>query len=251
MDIESYLTRIGYRGPLRPSVDVLRRLHRQHLLQVPFENLDILLGRLIVLDQEAFYNKIVGDRRGGYCYELNGCFAWLLRKLGFKVSMISARVARKGGGFSPEFDHMTLLVRLRGHWLADVGFGDLFAQPLQLDKRGPQDDDVGRFLITRKKEMRLLSRWDEENNSWTPQYQFTLRPRKLGDFATRNHYQQISPNSHFTHGRLISQLTPTGRVTLTNEKLVLTTGRKRVERPVKSHEGFDALLAKHFHIRLS
>jgi len=88
-------------------------LHVRHLLSVPFENLDIHLGRPIILDQELFYNKIVRDRRGGYCYELNGCFAWLLRELGFGVSMLSARVAGKNGGFSPDFDHMTLLVRLK------------------------------------------------------------------------------------------------------------------------------------------
>src|SRR5438093_8691000 len=109
VDAASYLKRIGYRGPLIPHIDVLRRLHHRHLLSVTFENLDIHLGRPIILDQELFYNKIVRDRRGGYCYELNG---WLLRELGFRVSMLSAKVAGKNGGFSPDFDHMTLLVRL-------------------------------------------------------------------------------------------------------------------------------------------
>jgi len=99
MDAQAYLKRIGDRGSVRPSIDVLRRLHVRHLLSVPFENLDIHLGRPIILDQELFYNKIVRDRRGGYCYELNGCFAWLLRELGFRVSMLSARVAGKNGGF--------------------------------------------------------------------------------------------------------------------------------------------------------
>src|SRR2546422_2730349 len=99
MNAQSYLKRIAYRGSVRPTIDVLRRLHVRHLLSVPFENLDIHLGRPIILDQELFYNKIVRDRRGGYCYELNGCFAWLLRELGFRVSMLSARVAGKNGGF--------------------------------------------------------------------------------------------------------------------------------------------------------
>ena len=135
-----YLKRIGYRGPLTPHIDVLRRLHRRHLLSVPFENLDIRAGRPIVLDQKLLYKKIVGNRRGGYCYELNGCFAWLLKCLGFKVSMLSARVARKDGGFSPEFDHLTLLVRLGERWLVDVGFGDLFAEPKQIDSADAQQD---------------------------------------------------------------------------------------------------------------
>src|SRR5947209_20199602 len=101
MDAQSYLKRIVCRGSVRPSIDLLRRLHVRHLLSVPFDNLDIHLGRPIILDQELFYNKIDRDRRGGYCYELNGCFAWLPRELGFRVSMLSARVAGKNGGFSP------------------------------------------------------------------------------------------------------------------------------------------------------
>src|SRR5437773_2186062 len=120
VDAASYLKRIGYRGPLIPHIDVLRRLHHRHLLTVPFENLDIHLGRPIILDQRFFYKKIVENRRGGYCYELNGCFAWLLKRLGFKISMVSARVAKKEGGFSPEFDHLTLLVRLGERWLDEA-----------------------------------------------------------------------------------------------------------------------------------
>src|SRR5436309_4552846 len=126
VDAASYLKRIGYRGPLIPHIDVLRRLHHRHLLSVPFENLDIHLGRPIILDQRFFYKKIVENRRGGYCYELNGCFAWLLKRLGFKVSMLSARVAKKEEGLSPEFDHLTLLVHLGERLLVDFGFGDLF-----------------------------------------------------------------------------------------------------------------------------
>jgi N-hydroxyarylamine O-acetyltransferase len=115
MDTKAYLERIGYRGPTRPSLDVLRRVHRKHLLSIPFENLDIHLHRPIILSQAAFYNKIITHRRGGFCYELNGSLAILLKRLGFKVSMLSARVARRGGGFSPDYDHMTLLVQLNSH----------------------------------------------------------------------------------------------------------------------------------------
>src|SRR2546428_9982568 len=112
MDTRDYLKRIGYRGPARPNVNVLRRLHGRHLVSIPFENLDIHLHRPIILNKAAFNDKIIKHHRGGFCYELNGSFAVLLKKLGFKVSMFSARVARKSGGFSPDFDHMTLLVQL-------------------------------------------------------------------------------------------------------------------------------------------
>ena len=247
MDAQSYLKRIVYRGSVRPSIDVLRRLHVRHLLSVPFENLDIHLGRPIILDQELFYNKIVRDRRGGYCYELNGCFAWLLRELGFRVSMLSARVAGKNGGFSPDFDHMTLLVRLEEPWLVDVGFGDSFTEPKQLDSTRPQLDSGELYRIARKNRETVLSRWDEIG-VWAPLYSFTLRPRKLEDFKARNRYQQTSPKSHFTKRRLISKLTPNGRVTLTNRKLVLTNGEQRSESPVRNTKQFDRLLTKYFHL---
>jgi N-hydroxyarylamine O-acetyltransferase len=248
LDIEPYLRRISYSGSLRPTLDVLRRLHRQHLLSVPFENLDIHLGRRITLDQRLFYKKIVRDRRGGYCYELNGCFASLLRKLGFKVSMLSARVAGNHGRFSPEFDHMTLLVHLKDRWLADVGFGDSFIQPKKIDDGGIQQDNGHIYKVAGKNRRRILSR-RTETDSWKRQYAFSLRSRRLSDFAARNYYQQTSPRSHFTQGRLINQLTKSGRVTLTDNKLILKRGEKRITRYVTSPEEFDRLLAKHFHLR--
>ena len=101
LNVESYLKRINYSGPLDPDQETLRRLHVTHLLNVPFENFDIHLSRPIVLEDPALFNKIVERRRGGFCYELNGLFCWLLRDLGFKVTMLSAGVARKEGGFDP------------------------------------------------------------------------------------------------------------------------------------------------------
>src|SRR5215212_1339106 len=113
MDLQAYLQRINYRGGRAPTAATLRDLHRAHLLAVPFENLDIHLGRPILLGQDALFDKIVRRRRGGFCYELNGLFAGLLRELGFEVTLLAAGVARADGGFGPEFDHLTLLVQSR------------------------------------------------------------------------------------------------------------------------------------------
>src|SRR5207249_10201564 len=148
MNTSAYLERIAYRGPLRPSIEALRSLHRKHLLSVPFENLDIHLGRPITLSDDAFCDKIIKRGRGGFCYELNGSFAILLKSLGFKVSMLSARVARKDGGFTPEFDHMTLLVALKGRWLADVGFGESFTERKRLDFVGTHTENGWVLRIT-------------------------------------------------------------------------------------------------------
>ena len=220
------------------------------MLSIPFENLDIHKGHPIILNEDAFYEKIVKDQRGGYCYELNGSFASLLTRLGFRVRLLSARVASKNGSFSPQFDHMTLLVSLKDRWLADVGFGDSFTGPKRLDHSGPQADDGRDYCITHRAGARLLSRWDPVKSLWEPQYMFSLRPRRLEDFAARNRYQQTSPNSHFKKGRLCSLLTHDGRVTLTDTKLIVTTGRRRIERPVERREEFDRLLRKCFGMNL-
>ena len=143
MDIEAYLDRIGYGGPRTPSLDTLRGLHRAHLLSVPFENLDVHARRPIILDRERLYDKIVRRRRGGFCYELNGLFAMLLGEMGFRVSLLSAGVARETGGFGPEFDHLALDVNLEGEWLADVGFGESIPGPLPFHRPGGRIPDRG------------------------------------------------------------------------------------------------------------
>jgi N-hydroxyarylamine O-acetyltransferase len=227
-------------------LETLRGLHKRHLLAVPFENLDIRLGRPIVLSEDAFYEKIVKHHRGGFCYELNGSFAALLTRLGFKVTMLSARVASKSGGFSPEFDHMTLLIALKGRWLVDVGFGDSFTEPKRLDYSGPQSDNGRVYRITRRSGGRLLSRWSAERRLWEPRYMFSLRPRKLEDFVRRSRYQETSANSHFKKGGLCTLLTRSGRVTLTDTKLIVTNGLRRIERGVRGRGEFDRLLRKWF-----
>jgi N-hydroxyarylamine O-acetyltransferase len=223
----------------------------RHLLSIPFENLDMHLGRPIILSENAFSDKIIKHHRGGFCYELNGLFAGLLDELGYKVSMLSARVARKGGGFSPDFDHMTLLVQLKHQWIADVGFGDSFTEPKQLDISGPQADREKDYRFTRKDGWTLLSRKATGNDVWEPQYKFSLAPRKLEDFVSRCRWQQTSPRSHFRKGRLCTRLTSNGRLTLTDTKFLVTSGSKKVERPLKNPGEFAKLLDRHFGIGLS
>ena len=174
MDVKAYLERIDYRGPTAPTAETLRALHVAHLHTVPFENLSIHAGQPVVLEDERLFEKIVGGRLGGFCYELNGLFAALLRALGFEVQMLSAGVAREGGGFGPEFDHMTLVVNLEERWLADVGFGDSFREPLLLDERGEQVQGDRAYRILADGTHLILTQRDEAGE-WKAQYRFTLR----------------------------------------------------------------------------
>src|SRR5215207_10012564 len=181
MNIEAYLKRINYTGPLTPTAETLRALQVAHLMNVAFENLSIHAGEPIVLEDDALFTKIVERRRGGFCYELNGLFAALLRALGFEVEMLSAAVWGSAGKFGREFDHMALLVNLEERWLADVGFGESFVEPLRLDERGVQTQGARAFRIDREGDRLTLLKKDDDG-AWVAQYRFTLTPHVYADY---------------------------------------------------------------------
>src|SRR5690349_12668346 len=175
MDIPAYLDRIKYRGPLNRDIETLRQLHIAHLRAVPFENLSIHAGEPIILNDSALFEKIVKRNRGGFCYELNGLFAVLLRELGYEVGMLSAQVANAAGEFSADFDHMTLIVTLDERWLVDVGFGDSFIEPLLIDERDVQIEDGQAYRLDQDDDyLVLMKRTDEDTNEWKSQYRFKL-----------------------------------------------------------------------------
>ena len=247
MDIQAYLRRINYHDPTTPTAETLRALHIAHLQTVPFENLSIHAGEPIVLEDRALFEKIVERRRGGFCYEANGLFAALLRALGFDVSMLSAEVAGKeGGSYSPPFDHMALMITLEQRWLADVGFGDSFLEPLLLDQQteGRQADDT--FKIMQDGDYQIVMR--READEWKPNYRFTLQPYEYEAFAEMCHYHQTSPESHFTQKRICSRATETGRITLSDMRLIETRAGQRQERTLTSQTEFDSILSERFGI---
>lgn len=248
-DVSSYLSRINYSGPTDPTAATLRSLHRAHMLTAPFENLDISLHRKIVVDEAAILHKVINLRRGGFCYELNCAFAALLRALGFSVTFLSARVARANAGEGPEFDHLTLRVDLNESWLADVGFGDSFVQPLRLESESEQIDPAGKFRLMQNGE-RLQMEKAEPGESWKPQYSFSLQPRTLDEFAGVCHYHQTSPDSSFTQKRVCSRAMPEGRITLSELKLIVTRDGVREERQLASEDEWRSVLLEQFGVRL-
>jgi len=247
MEIDAYLERIGYRGSREPTAETLTQLHRAHMLTVPFENLDIPLGRPIVLSLPLLYDKIVRRRRGGFCYELNGLFSWLLEELGYPVVMLSARVY-DGGQLGPEFDHLVLLVEMKERWIADVGFGDSFLEPLRLDTGEEIVQHGISYRLTRSDGGIVLHRWRE--SEWEPQYTFSLTPRRLDEFSAMCRRHQTSPESIFTRKAVCSLAIPGGRITLSNRRLIGTVGRRREEAEVVSGEEYRALLKINFGIDL-
>jgi N-hydroxyarylamine O-acetyltransferase len=244
---EAYLDRIGYHGSLEPTAGTLRRLQLAHLLAVPFENLSIHAGEPIVLDEGALFDKIVCRRRGGFCYELNGLFAALLRQLGFDATMIAAGAMRVDGTFGPPFDHMALVISLEERWLVDVGFGDSFREPLRLDARTVQEQGDRAYRIADDGSALVVSQ-RESTGEWRGQYRFDLTPHVSADYAGMCHYHQTSPDSHFTRQRLCSMATPDGRITISGSRLIITSGGQRREWPLDDEHGYAAALRDHFGI---
>ncbi len=197
---DAYLDRIGAARPAHPDAEALRSLHLSHLRTVPFENLSLHLGEEIDLAEQPLLDKIVGARRGGFCYELNGAFALLLRALGYEVALLSARVFGDGGLGIP-YDHMALRVQTPdGPWLADVGFGRHSHFPLRWDSRDEQSDPAGVFRLEETAEGDL-----DVLRDGTPQYRLEQRPRgsrssRSGAGGTRRRPGRTSRSPWCAHG---------------------------------------------------
>lgn len=251
MDIKKYLKRINVHSEVSPDLETLRYLHRQHLYNVPFENLDIHSGRKIILQKDKLLHKIIDEGRGGFCYELNGTFYELLTAIGFKVKRISAGVCDDGEKYSPDFDHMALMVNIDDEeYLADVGFGDSFIEPLKFKTDEIQKDIRDLFKISKSKgnEYYILYRSSGGEN-FIPQYRFTTAPRELKEYDEMCRYHQTSPESHFTQKVICSKADETGRVSLSNLKFIQTVDGIKEQKEIKESE-FYSLLKSYFNISL-
>lgn len=250
MDKKKYLERIKFNTrDFKPDAENLKILQKNHLLSIPFENLDIHWKRPIVLDTGKFYQKIVEEKRGGFCYELNGLFNELLTEIGFQTKIISARVSQNEGKFGAEYDHLAILTGINGEeFLVDVGFGDFTAEPLKFVLNVEQTDDNGIFLIRRFDEVYFeVVKKDGEN--WQSEYIFKDLARDLSEFAGMCNFHQISSESHFTRGKVCSLMLEDGRKTLTDKKFIETTNGVKNEIEINSDEEFNQILEREFHIK--
>ncbi|HEX9017804.1 MAG TPA: arylamine N-acetyltransferase [Anaerolineaceae bacterium] len=258
MNIPLYLERIHYHGPLEPEVNTLRSLQRAHLFSVPFENLDIHLGRPIRLGEDALFEKIVTHHRGGFCYELNGLFACLLEQLGYSVARLDARSINDNGSWSPDFDHLTLHVRCPGEagpgWLVDVGWGNGPLEPLRIEAGVEQSQGDRLFRLVQKGKMYALEEWikDESDGSrWIHHYVFDLQVHRMEEYYDCCAYHQTSPESIFTRKRICSLFLPDGRITLSDLRLITTRGGVREERDLPDEAAFRQVLHDQFALDLT
>ena len=223
LDLEAYRARIGHAGGLEPTIETLTALHRAHVLSIPFENLDILVGRPIRLDLASLQTKLVDDRRGGYCFEHNALFAAVLEHVGFEVTGLAARVTMGEERTTPR-THMILAVDVDGRrWLADVGFGgDTLLDPIAFDDAEAVRQAAWAFRLTEEGDVRVL--WGLRADGWLDLYTFSEEPQLPVDYEVANHYTSTWPRSPFVT-KVIAQRSGL------DERWMLIEDELRVERP--------------------
>jgi len=211
LDLDAYLGRIGYTGPaaaLEPSEPTLAALHRAHLAAIPFENLDIMLGRGVNVDLDAIQAKLVRARRGGYCYEHGQLFGAALERLGFSVDRLLARVGPDDQPTRPR-THLTLRVRAGSRtWLADVGFGSSPPGPLSLQSGGPQELDGWVYELARDDAGGTIKLRELQAGDWVTLYRAEDQRVYPPDVVMSNHFTATYPESWFTWQPIVVRREP-------------------------------------------
>lgn len=219
-ELEAYFQRVGHDGETAATLETLSSLHRRHAESIPFENLDSLLRVPVRLDCESLVEKLIHQRRGGYCFEQNLLFWKVLESIGFTVTGLAARVVWNASeGDIPPRSHMLLKIDLEGRpWIADVGFGgQVLTAPIRLDPEIEQATPHEPFrLMPRNDEFLLQSRIRDQ---WMPLYRFGLQPQELSDYEVSNWYVSTFPGSILVNGLMVSRVASGVRYALMNNEL--------------------------------
>ena len=248
IDLDAYFARIGHRGPREPTLATLNAIVHAHASTIPFENLDVLLGRPIELEPEALARKLIDARRGGYCFEQNALLLAVLTELGFHARPISARVRyQRPREFTPARTHLFVRVELEESWLADVGVGSMSpTAALRLAETGPQatPHEPRRLL----RENGLIYHQVQFGDEWHDVCEFTLEEMPPIDRVVANWYTSTHPSSHFKNRLVVARALPDGgRVGILNREFSVRGRDGHSERrALETPEELLAVLAEHF-----
>ncbi|WP_409238968.1 arylamine N-acetyltransferase family protein [Streptomyces sp. PA5.6] len=225
LDIDAYLARLGHTGKTEPDLETLRTLHREHVAAIPFENLEMMLGRPVPLDLPALQDKLLRRRRGGYCYEQNLLFAAALERIGFDVVGLGARV-RAGATSTRAVSHMLLKVEVDGEaWHCDTGFGaDGLLEPIPLRGGVEMQQGEWRFSLHEEDEdegVLVLRTW-QPGGEWFDLYAYTQERRLPVDYVVMNHYTSTHPRSSFIRRPVLQKAGSEVRRRLVGDLLTLT-----------------------------
>ncbi|OGX88536.1 arylamine N-acetyltransferase family protein [Hymenobacter glacialis] len=251
LDLAAYTARIGYQGPLTHSLATLVGLHRAQAFSIPFENLDIHLNRPIGLDPASLAQKLIQERRGGYCYELNGLFRLVLQQLGFTVTPLVGRNLLAGYPLRPRA-HQVLLVEVAGKpWLADLGFGaNGLIEPIPLVTGPEHQQFFDRYRLQAAPQhnihlqLHLLGEWQSL-------YTFTLDEAQPSDYQMMNFYYSQSPDSPFRKQRITTLAAPDCRLSLVDRELKIRRADGTVSTTALANAAaYEQALASRFGIHL-
>jgi N-hydroxyarylamine O-acetyltransferase len=249
-NLNSYFERINYKGSTEVNESTLRDIHIAHTLNVPFENLDVFYKRPILLDEASLYKKIVKERRGGYCFEMNGIFSLVLQAMGFKVTNLLARVTIDGIHYTTKTHQAILVETSSKKWLADVGFGNEgIIAPLILEENTEQKQFAHTYrLITDSTLGYVLQKKDADG--YHPLYAFTLDECSPEDFLMSNHFTSTFPGSFFLTMRMCTMPTKEGRITLTDSHFKVVDKNEVSDLPIANDAEFTTTLKRHFGLDL-
>ena len=254
LDLDAYLARIGYTGPApgksEPSEAMLAALHRAHLAAIPFENLDIMLGRGVNVDLESIQDKLVHASRGGYCYEHGQLFGAALERLGFSVDRLLARVVPDGDPMRLR-THLTLRVRAgSGAWLADVGFGSSPPAPLALrqpfGEGGPQEVDGWTYDVVADETDGTWKLRELQGADWVTLYRVEDQRVYPADVVMSNHYTSTYPESWFTWQPILVRRVPDAIHSIVGRGYTVTSPGHTKTRRTLTDEEFAAALTEVF-----
>jgi N-hydroxyarylamine O-acetyltransferase len=245
LDLDAYWKRIGYVGEVTAATGVLEQIHFAHATQVPFENLDILLGRPIRLDLDSLQRKIVQGRRGGYCFEQNTLFAAVLEEVGFPVTRLLARVRLGRTGVTAR-THMVLEVQAGGRaWLADVGFGSGgVLRPVPLEAGPVWQHGAWTFRLAQEPGLWVLQ--SLRGGIWQDVYAFTQEPQFPIDFEMANHFTSTYPESPFVRNLHVQRTTPEVGYVLRGRELSVARDGQESTRTLADEEELLRVLADPF-----
>jgi N-hydroxyarylamine O-acetyltransferase len=226
--LEAYLERVGFTGKARPDLDTLTRLHRGHLANIAYENLDVLFKRPLDFDQERIFDKLVAERRGGWCYEMNGLLAWALEEIGFRVTRMAGCVIRERMGEAFTGNHLVLITHLEKDYLCDVGFGDGLASPTPL-----LEGEITQAGFVSRLEHMADGWWRFHNhqNCSAPSFDFRAEPAHPDMLARMCTLLQTSEKSPFTQNLILQRRRP-DRVDAIRNSFRISAYPDRLERRV-------------------
>lgn len=249
MRLSDYLQRIGYDGPVRPDLQTLKGLHRAHLMAIPYEALDVQLGKSLTTDPRAAYAKIVEEGRGGWCYEMNGLFGWALSQVGFKVTRLCTGPMRPYAAERELGNHLVNRVDLEeGAWLADVGFGDGPIEPYPLVEG---EFTQRRFTYRLEKLDQTWWRLNNHEFGMAPAYDFSPSFSDEGRLSERCRFLNTADESPFRLNLVALRHTENGLISLVGRKLRrLEFGMPKPSRLMNSAEEMETVLRDDFGIRL-